>query len=37
MIIYIKLPKIGFVKLALHKSIKSNEVIKNVIVEKEWN
>ncbi|WP_420025567.1 RNA-guided endonuclease TnpB family protein (plasmid) [Borreliella yangtzensis] len=32
---YIKLPKIGFVKLALHRNIKSNEVIKNVVVEKD--
>ncbi len=33
--IYIKIPKIGFVKLALHRNIKSNEVIKNVVVEKD--
>ncbi|MBB5141519.1 transposase [Borreliella afzelii] len=32
---YIKLPKIGFVKLALHRNIKSNEVIKNVVLEKD--
>ncbi|SCW38128.1 Probable transposase [Borreliella japonica] len=32
---YIKLHKIGFVKLALHRNIKSNEVIKNVVVEKD--
>ncbi|WP_418906450.1 RNA-guided endonuclease TnpB family protein (plasmid) [Borreliella turdi] len=32
---YIKIPKIGFVKLALHRNIKSNEVIKNVVVEKD--
>ncbi|ACH93910.1 RNA-guided endonuclease TnpB family protein [Borrelia duttonii] len=32
---YIKLPKIGFVKLALHRKIKSNELIKNVVVEKD--
>uniref|UniRef100_UPI000464427F RNA-guided endonuclease TnpB family protein n=1 Tax=Borrelia hispanica TaxID=40835 RepID=UPI000464427F len=32
---YIKLPKIGFVKLALHRNIKSNELIKNVVVEKD--
>ncbi|WP_422850426.1 RNA-guided endonuclease TnpB family protein, partial [Borreliella afzelii] len=32
---YIKLPKIGFVKLALHRNIKSNEVVKNVVIEKD--
>nr|WP_226047819.1 MULTISPECIES: hypothetical protein [Borreliella]AAU85953.1 hypothetical protein BGP103 [Borreliella bavariensis PBi] len=29
------MPKIGFVKLALHRNIKGNEVVKNVIIEKD--
>ncbi|APJ09240.1 transposase (plasmid) [Borreliella afzelii] len=29
------MPKIGFVNLALNRNIKSNEVIKNVVVEKD--
>ncbi len=29
------MPKIGFVKLALRRNIKSNEVIKNVVLEKD--
>ncbi|APJ09318.1 transposase (plasmid) [Borreliella afzelii] len=29
------MPKIGFVKLALHRNIKSNEVVKNVVLEKD--
>ncbi|MCD2349960.1 transposase, partial [Borreliella americana] len=32
---YIRLPKIGFVKLCLHRCIKDNEFIKNVVVEKD--
>ncbi len=32
---YIKLPKIGFVNLFLHGIIKSNEIIKNVAIEKD--
>lgn len=32
---YIVLPKIGFVKLCLHKHIKDNELIKNVVAEKD--
>ncbi|MCD2320388.1 hypothetical protein [Borreliella burgdorferi] len=31
----IKLSKIGFVKLCLHRCIKDNELIKNVVVEKD--
>lgn len=29
---YIKLPKIGFIKLCLHRCIKDNELVKNVVV-----
>ncbi|QXG44786.1 hypothetical protein KSP41_05505 (plasmid) [Borreliella burgdorferi] len=32
---YIKLPKIGFVKVCLHRRIKDNELIKNVAAEKD--
>ncbi|ACL34043.1 RNA-guided endonuclease TnpB family protein [Borreliella burgdorferi] len=32
---YIKLPKIGFIKLCLHRCIKDNELVKNVVVEKD--
>ncbi len=32
---YIRLPKIRFVKLCLHRRIKYNEFIKNVVVEKD--
>ncbi len=31
-----KLPKIGFVNLFLHGIIKSNEIIKNVAIEKRY-
>ncbi len=32
---YIRLPKIEFVKLTLHRDIKGNEIIKNITVEKD--